>query len=439
MGLLNETHEASIESWVASANSAGNDFPLQNLPFGIARRIGGDEQFYVAVAIGKCIVDLPKAVEAGMLSKENGVEKAVAAPHLNELIEKGPAVWSAIRRQLHEGLRVGSRYQDKAQDILVPMDQAEMTMPLRVSSYTDFFTSFEHATNAGTIFGREVPVTPNFYHIPIAYNGRNSSVRVSGTPCRRPNGMRIDTGDNIPIFGPSRQLDYELELGIIIGQNNELGQRVPYEEVEDSIFGVCLLNDWSSRDIQKFEAQPLGPFLGKSFLTSLSPWVVTLEALAPFRVPVRERETDHPAIPSHLYSEKLAKTGGLDIGLSVSISSERMRTSGMTPHELSKGNAKWLYWNIFQMMAHHTSNGCNLSVGDIFGTGTISGTDQTSVGCMLEMTRLGETPVTLPSGEERIFLHDGDEVIFRGCCSRDGVNPIGFGECRGTVYSDSCL
>lgn len=430
---LNKTHDPASKSWLSSANEMGNDFPIQNLPFGVARRKTGNETLRLVAAIGDWVVDLPRAEATGMLSVEDEVAESLHAPSLNAFIKLGLSSWSSVRRQLFEGLLTGSRYEQEAEAFLIHMRDIDLSLPLEIVGYTDFFTSLEHATNAGTIFGRPVPVTPNFYHIPIAYNGRASSIRVSGTACRRPSGMRIVAGEDVPTFGPSNQLDYELELGVLVGRCNELGLRVSYEEAEGAIFGVCLLNDWSSRDIQKFEAQPLGPFLGKSFLTSVSPWVVTMEALAPFRVPNRVRGADEPAGPSHLVSGEISRNGALDIDLTVSISSVHMRDEGMPAHELSHNNTKWLYWNVFQMLTHHTSNGCNLSVGDIFGTGTISGTEQDKVGCLLEMTRLGETPIALPSGEERAFLEDGDEIVFRGRCYRNGAVSIGFGECRGRV------
>ncbi|MBV8167672.1 MAG: fumarylacetoacetase, partial [Alphaproteobacteria bacterium] len=321
----------------------------------------------------------------------------------------------------------------RANDLLVPMADATLELPAAVGDYTDFFTSIYHATNAGRMFRPENPLQPNFKYVPVAYHSRASSVVVSGTPVRRPHGQAKAPADTAPRFGPSRNLDYECELGFFIGPGNPLGQPVPIGQAGARIFGFCLLNDWSARDIQGWEYQPLGPFLGKSFATTISPWVVTAEALAPFRLPAFERPAGNPPPMAHLHDAADQAAGGLDIAVEVLIETARMRQEHAAPVRLSLGNARDVYWTVAQMVAHHTSNGCNLNPGDLCATGTLSGKDKSSFGSILELAWRGTQPIALPNGESRRFVEDGDAIILRARCARPGAVSIGFGECRGVV------
>ncbi len=430
MSDLDITHDPSLRCWVASAHAAGTDFPVQNLPLGMFRRAGEAGGFRGGVAIGDRIVDLGAWLALGLFDgiAAEAARVAVAGPDLNRFAALGRPHWKALRGAL-SALLSGPAAPPGAEEALVPMEAAEMALPVTPGNYTDFFCSLEHASNAGRVMRPGQPaVGENFRWMPIAYHGRASSIRVSGTPCRRPMGQQRD-GTAPPVFAPTARLDYEAELGCIIGPGNALGQRVPVAEAEAHILGICLLNDWSARDIQRFEYQPLGPFLGKSFLTSLSPWVVTLEALAPFRVPPRARSgPEEPGAPPHL-AHPADASGGFDIALTA-----WLRPPGAeAPAPIGTGNARWLYWTPSQMLAHHTSNGCDLRPGDIFGTGTISGFGPGEQGCLLEATANGRAPLTLPGGVQRAFLEDGDEVILTARCEREGHVPIGFGRCGGTV------
>jgi fumarylacetoacetase len=435
--MINETHDRSLQSWVESANRADADFPVQNLPFGVFLRPGGAEP-RIGVAIGDRILDLAAAAGTGVLGELSpGVLDACKAPRLNPLLALGPDVWSALRRTLSQVLRsdgTGAAAAKRSADaILVDHRAATMVLPMEIGDYTDFFASRDHASNAGKIMGRADPLLPNYRYVPIAYHGRASSVVISGTPVPRPMGQGMPKGAAAPVYGPSRRLDYELEVATVIGPGNALGTQIPLAEAEKHVFGLCLQNDWSARDIQVWEAQPLGPFLGKSFATTISPWLVTLEALEPFRVArARRPEGDAEPMP-HLDSADDRSRGAIDLVVEAWIETNAMREKGAGPERLSRGRFKDIYWTIFQMVAHHTTNGCNLRPGDMLGSGTVSGPERDMVGCLLEKSWGGTEPFKLANGEQRAFLEDGDRVIFRGACERDGYKRIGFGECEGTI------
>jgi fumarylacetoacetase len=436
MRALDETHDPTLRSWVAAANAPGMPFPLQNLPFGVFRRRGEASPFRGGVAIGDRIVDVSDWLARRLIGPEAAIAAAACAgPDLNALAALGPAHWGALRRALSRRLREGGEAPG-AEAGLVPMAEAELGLPVTPANYTDFFCSLEHATNAGRVMRPGgAAVNANFRFMPIAYHGRASSLRVSGTPCIRPWGHQQMDPEQPPVFAPTQRLDYETELGFVVGPGNALGAPVPLAEAEDHIFGVCLLNDWSARDIQRFEYQPLGPFLGKSFMSSLSPWIVTLEALAPFRVPARPRSgPDEPAPLPHLHAPANEERGGFAIAVSAALSSAAMRARGVAPVQLGAGEAAWLYWTPGQMLVHHTSNGCDLRPADVLGSGTVSGFGEGERGCLLEITEGGRRPVDLADGERRGFLEDGDEVVLSGRCEQDGFVPIGFGECRGVIY-----
>ena len=429
--LLDRTHDPNARSWVESANSPDTDFPLQNLPFGIFRRRDGNELPRVGVAIGDSILDLAVCFKAGLL--QSPAAAACSSDSLNGLMGLGPAVRGQLRNSIHALLLMdapGKR--SSATSYLVSQRDSEMFLPARISNYTDFYASIFHATNVGSMFRPDNPLLPNYKYVPIGYHGRASSIVVSGTSIRRPNGQTSDANAP-PQFGPSKRLDYELELGFFVGSGNALGQSIPIADAADHIFGVCLLNDWSARDIQAWEYQPLGPFLAKNFATTVSPWVVTLEALAPFRTSAFSRPAGDPAPLPYLFDLVDQQSGGLDLYLEVLIQSQKMREASVAPVRLSQGNCSDLYWTIAQMLTHHASNGCNLIPGDLLGSGTVSGKEKNSRGCLLELAWRGQEPVTLPSGETRKFLEDGDEVIFRGYCETPGYRRIGLGECRGIV------
>jgi fumarylacetoacetase len=438
---LNDTHRADLESWVESAQSADTDFPIQNLPYGVFRRRGGGGLGRVGVAIGDQILDLTAVLEAGLL--EDASEAAAAkvrgpAPlGLAPLMDLGSADRGALRERLSRLLRLegslAGRARAAADRLLVPMTDAEMLLPAAIGDYTDFYASVHHATNVGSMFRPDNPLLPNYKHVPIGYHGRASSIVVSGTPVRRPLGQTRDDAEKPPAFGPSRRLDYEAEVGLFVGPGNALGEPIPIGRAEEHIFGLCLVNDWSARDVQTWEYQPLGPFLAKNFATTVSPWVVTLEALAPFRAPAYEREPGDPAPLPYLADARNAERGGFAIVLEVCLSSRRMRDGGAEPLRLRRAPFTGMYWTPAQMLTHHASNGCNLRPGDLLASGTVSGPTKESRGCLLELTWRGTEPLTLPTGETRRFLEDGDEVVMRGWCERHGHARIGFGECRGVV------
>ncbi len=431
---LNETHDPRLESWLAAANCGGADFPLQNLPFGAFRLAGTSEEFRIGAAIGDQVFDITAARDCGLFSGTAAQAAACcAAPHLNVLMLAGPFAWSALRLALSRLLRTGSLDELRARGCLVPQAGSELTLPAAVGDYTDFFASIYHATNAGSLFRPDMPLLPNYKYVPVAYHSRASSLRASGCDLIRPHGQTMAPQAAAPVFGPSQRLDFELEVGFFIGAGNELGVPVAMSEAERHVFGACLVNDWSARDIQAWEYQPLGPFLGKSFGTSVSPWVVTLEALAPYRMPALARaDGDPPPLP-HLDSADNRACGGIDITLEVSLSTDRMRAAGSAPVRLAQTGFRHSYWTLAQMIAHHTSNGCNLQAGDLIASGTMSGPEPDALGSFLEITRNGTQPLTLPNGEQRKFLDDGDTLTLRGYCEKPGARRIGLGTCTGTV------
>jgi fumarylacetoacetase len=421
----------ALRSWVVSANDVGSDFPIENLPYGVFRH-GGHTR--IGVAIGDRILDLDGCASQGLLAPlSEELVAACRAPLVNPLMALGPAAWAALRRHLSALLdadRVDRHMQSRLAAMLVSMGEAAMQLPARIGDYTDFYASIDHATRVGRLFRPDHPLLPNYKYVPIGYHGRASSIVVSGEGIRRPCGQ-TKSADQEPVFGPARSLDYELEVGVFIGPGNTLGQSIPIAEAEQHIFGLCLVNDWSARDMQSWEYQPLGPFLAKSFATTISPWMVSLEALAPYRVPARERSVDDPA-PLGYLSSPSPERDGIDLTLEAYIQSQRMRQTGVAPILLGRGNLRDLYWSIAQLLTHHASNGCNLRPGDLLATGTISGPDEGSEGCLLEK-RLNAEPIRLPNGETRTFLEDGDTISFRAYARKLGLPRIGFGECTGTV------
>ncbi len=431
---LDETHDAGLGSWVESANLRGTDFPLQNLPLGVFRRKGTGDSARIGVAIGDQILDLHGAATTGALARVSpGVQVALLGATLNPLMAQGRPASQSLRRAVHGLLRADSTRTQRDPALLVPMAQADLLLPAEIGDYTDFYASIHHATNVGSMFRPDEPLLPNYKWIPIGYHGRASSVIPSGSAVRRPSGQIRDDAAAAPVVGPSRALDYECEMAAWIGRENLLGDAVPMERAEDHIFGLGLLNDWSARDIQRWEYQPLGPFLAKSFGTTVSPWVVTLEALAPFRVPAAPRAPGDPEPLPYLDSAGNRSRGGVSVDLEVHLSSAAMRRAGLAPLRVSRSGLSTMYWTLAQLLAHHTSNGCNLRPGDLLGTGTISGPEKENRGCLLELTWRGRDPLLLPTGESRRFLEDGDEVILRGRCEREGFTGIGFGACTGTV------
>ena len=434
---MDPTLSPSLRSWVESANGGG-DFPIQNLPFGVFRRRDDDEPARVGIAIGDMILDLTACRDEGRFTGlADRAASCCAAPMLNDLMALGPEARIELRRQVSGLLQADSaayRANHRLGDrLLVPQSEAEMLLPAAIGDYTDFYASVHHATNVGSMFRPDNPLLPNYKWVPIGYHGRASSIVPSGTPIARPAGQSKAPDADAPGFGPSRSLDYEMELGLLVGGGNAMGRSVPLEQAEGLMFGCCLVNDWSARDLQSWEYQPLGPFLAKNFATTLSAWIVTPEALAPFRSPAFARPAGDPAPLPHLDSRHNAEAGALAVTVEVYLASARMRETGLQPTRLSRASAADLYWTPAQLLAHHTSNGCNLRPGDLLATGTISGPSKESRGCLLELTWRGAEPLTLPTGETRKFLEDGDEVIMRGSCERAGAVRIGFGECRGIV------
>lgn len=435
---LDPTHDPALRSWVQSAQVPASPFPIQNLPFGCYVRSGVHEP-RVAVAIGDELVDVVALLDAGLVEGEAEVAaRACRSGRLNELMALGRSHARALRARLSALLSEGN--EEIAQSgavsrILLRSADVEMVLPARVGDYTDFYASVHHATNVGSMFRPDNPLLPNYKWIPIGYHGRASSIVVSGTSVPRPWGQTRADDASAPVYGPTRRLDYELEVGVFVGAGNELGQTVPLRDAEHHLFGVCLVNDWSARDVQAWEYQPLGPFLAKSFATSLSPWVVTFDALAPFRCAPSARPEEDPQPLPHLAYAPTDFQGGLDLQLEVLLSTQHMREAGVSPHRLSHGSFSDLYWTLGQMFTHHTSNGCNLRPGDLLASGTVSGPQKENRGCLLELSWRGSEPIVLPNGEERRFLEDGDEVIVRGQCAREGFVGIGLGECRGLVVS----
>ncbi len=433
MRSIDATHDPSLTSWVDSANRPECDFPLQNLPFAVFRRAGSGEPLRCGVGIGDAVLDLTALGAAAPCSGPAAEALAAcAAPALNGLMGLGPAAALALRRLLSELLRTGSPHAAALASALVPQARAEFAVPAHIGDYTDFYTSIHHATAVGRLFRPDQPLLPNYKWVPIAYHGRASSIGVSGQQVRRPHGQLMPRGAERPHLAPSERLDYELELGVFIGSGNALGEPIALEHAERHVFGLCVLNDWSARDVQAWEYQPLGPFLAKNFATTVSPWVVTLEALAPFRAPWQRPAADPAPLP-YLDGEALRAAGALDISLSVALETARMRERGAPPVQLSRSNFRDSYWSLAQMVTHHTVNGCNLAPGDLLGTGTQSGPQPQEAGSLLELTGGGRQPVMLPDGQSRTFLADGDRVILRAWCERAGLRRIGFGEAAGTV------
>ena len=427
---LNETHDPARQSFVTSANDPNAEFPIQNLPFGAYCPAPGAKE-RIGVAIGDQILDVTAAASCFNGAAAVAVRRC-AGPHLNQLMSLGPEAWSALRLALSRALSTDQKDM-RLQRHLTPMAQAELMLPVAIGDFTDFYASVFHATNAGRAFRPDNPLLPNYKYVPVAYHGRASSIRVSGTAVKRPLGQRKPANEDVPTYGPSRNLDFELELGFYIGVPTTLGETVPVGRAAEHIFGFCLLNDWSARDVQGWEYQPLGPFLGKNFATTVSPWVVTSEALAPFRRAAFARPAGDPKPLPHLADPADQAHGGLDVTLEAYLATETMRRAGAAPLRLTQTSFASMYWTVAQMVAHHASNGCNLEIGDLIGSGTISGPNKDSWGSLLELTARGREPLTLPSGETRGFIEDGDEIIFRGLAQREGYPRIGFGECRAII------
>ena len=437
---IDETHDPKRQSWVESANGHA-DFPLQNLPLGVFSPPGNnvpDARARGGIAIGDKIFDIKAALAAGLFSGEAAVAaKAASGGALNPLMALGPAPRIALRRQVcdllaSDGKEVG-KARGLAPQILHEAHVCAMHVPARAASFTDFFAGIHHATNGGRRRNPNDPLGPNYKYVPVAYHSRASSLQVSGQPIRRPSGQRKLPEENAPSYGPCRKLDYELEVAIWLGPGNRQGEPIPIAEAADHIVGLGFVNDWSARDIQQWESAPLGPFLGKSFGSTVSPWIVTMEALAPFRVAQPARPTGDPQPLPYLWDEADQQGGAFDIALEALILTQKMRAAGQAPHRMSRSSTLDLYWTIAQMVAHQTCNGCNIEAGDLFGTGTISGPTPEGWGSLMELSQDGQKSNPLASGETRAFLEDGDEAIFRARASRDGYVPIGFGECCGRV------
>lgn len=441
--LTNQTHDAALKSWVESANDPATDFPIQNLALCAFRaEHDGHSHDHLGVAIGDQVLDVGMLAAAGAFGDDRTLGYILHQPRWN-MVASVPSAWGEIRRKIQDFLRAdrhvgapGRRLREKA---VRPISETQFVPPMFVGDYTDFYASKHHATNVGSMFRPDNPLLPNYVHVPIGYHGRASSIVLSGTPVRRPRGQTKADDAAAPGFGPCKLLDYEMELGVVIGAGNELGTPISMAQVAEQIFGVCIVNDWSARDLQKWEYQPLGPFLAKNFATTISPFIVTGEALAPFRIPGPERGPDDPRPLEYLRTDD---PWGFDITVEVWLASQQMRDQGVAPVMISRGGFKHMFWTFAQMIAHHASNGCNLQPGDLLASGTISGPERASRGCLLEMTWDGvgadgkpkpRQPVRLPTDETRTFLADGDEVIMKAYCQRDGFRRIGLGECRGTI------
>jgi fumarylacetoacetase len=425
---MDETHDPERKSWVESANDSASDFPIQNLPFGVYTPMGVENPS-IGVAIGDQIVEMAACFELGLV-RDSAASQACLGSWLNNLMSLDTAEVESLRAELSAMLSEESEPRD---EILVPMGEAVMLMPVDIPDYTDFYASIHHATNVGSMFRPDNPLLPNYKYVPIGYHGRASSIVVSGSRVRRPSGQTKAQDAVEPSFGASKMLDYESELGFFVAGGNRQGETIPIDEAPSHIFGFCLVNDWSARDIQSWEYQPLGPFLAKNFATTISPWVVTASALEPYRAPAMSRASGDPSPLPYLLSSEDQEQGGIDLTMEVYLSSERMRAEGQAPVLLSRAPFSEMYWTVAQMLTHHASNGCNMRPGDLLASGTVSGSGEGSRGCMLELTWRGQNPIKLPTGEERRFLQDGDEVIMRGYCEKAGHPRIGFGECSGTI------
>ncbi|WP_278381228.1 fumarylacetoacetase [Pseudoalteromonas distincta] len=433
MSLINETHDINLTSWVESANVDNCDFPIQNLPFAEFRRKGSDEAFRGGVAIGDQVIDLAKLNKLNVLTGDaKTAADAASEATLNTFMGLGKQYWSALRLALSKALRAGSEHQQALSDTLVAQSDIEFSLPCRIGDYTDFYTSIYHATAVGSLFRPDNPLLPNYKWVPIGYHGRSSSIDVSGQTFHRPKGQTKAPDAEVPSFGPCKRLDYELELGIYLGKGNALGDAIAIENAENHVFGFCVFNDWSARDLQAWEYQPLGPFLAKNFASTVSPWIVTTEALAPYRTSWTRDEND-PQPMDYLESKANRDQGAFDIQMDVKIQTQKMRSEGHNPTRVSTSSFKHSYWTVAQMVTHHTVNGCNFMPGDMLGSGTQSGPTHEEAGSLLELSRGGKEKITLSNGEQRSFLEDGDNVIMRGWCEKEGYARIGFGSVESTV------
>ncbi|PKG64841.1 MULTISPECIES: fumarylacetoacetase [Pseudoalteromonas] len=433
MSLINETHDINLTSWVESANVDNCDFPIQNLPFAEFRRKGSDEAFRGGVAIGDQVIDLAKLSKLNVLTGDaKTAADAASEATLNTFMGLGGQYWSALRLALSKVLRAGSEHQQALSDTLVAQSDIEFSLPCRIGDYTDFYTSIYHATAVGSLFRPDNPLLPNYKWVPIGYHGRSSSIDVSGQTFHRPKGQTKAPDAEVPSFGPCKRLDYELELGIYLGKGNALGDAIAIENAENHVFGFCVFNDWSARDLQAWEYQPLGPFLAKNFASTVSPWIVTTEALAPYRTSWTRDEND-PQPMDYLESKANRDQGAFDIQMDVKIQTQKMRSEGHNPTRVSTSSFKHSYWTVAQMVTHHTVNGCNFMPGDMLGSGTQSGPTHEEAGSLLELSRGGKEKITLSNGEQRSFLEDGDNVIMRGWCEKEGYARIGFGSVESTV------
>lgn len=431
--ILNETHQTSLTSWVESANKENCDFPIQNLPFAIFRRANSNEAFRGGVAIGDLILDLAAAKNSNVF--DGAAQQALEtcdAPQLNEFMAMGKTIWSALRLALSRALRTGSKTQSQLTKCLVSQAEVEYQLPCQIGDYTDFYASIHHATSVGKLFRPDNPLLPNYKWLPIGYHGRSSSIEVSGQSFKRPKGQIKAPDASQPVLSACKRMDYEMEVGIYIGKGNALGESISIDQAEDHVFGMCLFNDWSARDIQAWEYQPLGPFLAKSFASTVSPWIITTEALAPFKTSWT-RDAADPQPLDYLESQANRGAGAFDIQLEVQLETDKMRQAGEPASHLSLSSFKHSYWTVAQMVAHHTINGCNLKAGDMLGSGTQSGPTDEEAGSMLELSCGGKQAITLDNGETRTFLNDGDSVIMRGWCQKEGAKRIGFGEVVATV------
>ena len=433
--MIDHTHDPAACAWVASANEAQADFPIQNLPYGLFRRAGHNESWRVGVAIGDQILDLRLAASAGRW--ETPVEVSLqdlANGDLNAFMARPRAAQRALRHALFAALVEGSPQQKALSACLVAQSAVEMAVPCRIGDYTDFYTGIHHAVAVGKLFRPDNPLLPNYKWVPIGYHGRASSIGVSGQQVRRPWGQLKSPDADAPVFAPCKRLDYELEMALFVGAGNALGEPVAMAQAEAHMFGMCLLNDWSARDLQAWEYQPLGPFLAKSFASTISPWIVTLDALAPFRCAFERPEVDPQPLP-YLDSAQNRSHGAMDIELEVWLQTAAMREQGQAAVRLSRSNFRHAYWTLAQMLSHHASNGCNLQPGDLMGTGTLSGPNADEAGSLLELSAGSKQALKLPNGETRIFLQDGDTVTLRAAAERAGARRIGFGDCAATVVA----
>ena len=435
--MIDETHNPGLQSWVESANEEEAGFPIQNLPFGV---FSDTEDARVGVAIGDRVLDVTACVRERLLERTRA-SAACAAGSLNSLMALDRSDLRSFRKELSDLLRADTEQGERAaqveQVILRRADEVTLEMPVVIGDYTDFYSSVNHATNVGSMFRPDNPLLPNYKYVPIGYHGRASSIVRNGTAIRRPQGQTKAADSIAPQFGASKMLDYECELGFFASGGNRLGDTIPISRATDHIFGFCLVNDWSARDIQAWEYQPLGPFLAKNFATTISSWVVTADAVEPYRTAVSPRPDGDPMPLDYLDSHEDREGGAINAFLEVYLTTERTRAEGSSPVRLSRAPFSSMYWTVAQMLAHHASNGCNLRPGDLLASGTVSGDTPDSRGCLLELTWRGTQPVTLPNGEERRFLQNGDEVIMKGSLEAAGMKTIGFGECRGIVLPAS--